>query len=241
MGIIDKFGEMLKGKSKSQEPLDRYQNLVKKEPGNAKAHLKLAELYQKKGDKKKAVAEYLTASLPKVPFLWSSLLGWWCVHALGKIVGQAGYEGQSRSWIDEWLLGIVIAGALRDQGLDEPEAWQVVGRIKWLTSHQRWFALDAPSIHARAYHVLETLLKDDQVQQFLQVNRYQGVLWFNKEAFEQLLWWLTLLAVVEIGVDPLRPEAEVTREMLACYEVVQLLHRAEEKSDYQVEKLLSVV
>lgn len=62
MGIIDKFGDMLKGKSKSQEPFDRYQNLVKKEPGNAKAHLKLAELYQKKGDKKKAIAEYLMAA-----------------------------------------------------------------------------------------------------------------------------------------------------------------------------------
>lgn len=62
MGILDKFGDMLKGKAKSQEPLDRYTNLVKKEPGNAKAHLKLAELYQKKGDKKKAVAEYLMAA-----------------------------------------------------------------------------------------------------------------------------------------------------------------------------------
>ena len=62
MGIIDKFGEMLKGKSKAQEPLDRYTNLVKKEPGNAKAHLKLAEIYQKKGDKKKAIAEYLMAA-----------------------------------------------------------------------------------------------------------------------------------------------------------------------------------
>jgi len=62
MGIIDKFGDMLKGKSKIQEPLDRYTNLVKKEPGNAKAHLKLAELYQKKGDKKKAIAEYLMAA-----------------------------------------------------------------------------------------------------------------------------------------------------------------------------------
>ncbi len=62
MGIIDKFGEMLKGKSKTQEPFDRYSNLVKKEPGNAKAHLKLAELYQKRGDKKKAIAEYLMAA-----------------------------------------------------------------------------------------------------------------------------------------------------------------------------------
>jgi tetratricopeptide (TPR) repeat protein len=62
MGIIDKFGDMLRGKAKSQEPFDRYMNLVKKEPGNAKAHLKLAEIYQKKGDKKKAVAEYLMAA-----------------------------------------------------------------------------------------------------------------------------------------------------------------------------------
>ena len=62
MGIVEKFGEILKGKSKTQEPMDRYLNLVRKEPGNAKAHLKLAELYQKKGDKKKAIAEYLMAA-----------------------------------------------------------------------------------------------------------------------------------------------------------------------------------
>jgi len=62
MGIVDKFRAILRGASKTQEPIDKYLNLVKKEPGNAKAHLKLAELYQKKGDKKKAVAEYLMAA-----------------------------------------------------------------------------------------------------------------------------------------------------------------------------------
>jgi len=62
MRIVEKFREILKGKSKIQEPMDRYLNLVKKEPGNANAHLKLAELYQKQGDKKKAIAEYLMAA-----------------------------------------------------------------------------------------------------------------------------------------------------------------------------------
>jgi hypothetical protein len=189
----------------------------------------------------RAVVEYLTANLPDVPFLWGSLLGWWCVHSLGKIVGQAGFEGQSRSWVDEWLLGKVIAGALRDLGLDEPAAWQAVGLIKLLTGHQRWFAVDAPDTRSRAYQVLKALLQDDEVQLFLQVNRYQGVLWFNKEAFGQLLWWLLLLAVVEIGADPLRPAAETAGDILACYEVVQHLHQAEGKSDYQVEKLLRVI
>jgi tetratricopeptide (TPR) repeat protein len=57
------FGGLLKrGKSKSMEPMSQYLTLVKKEPGNAKAHLKLAEMYQKKGDKKKAISEYLIAA-----------------------------------------------------------------------------------------------------------------------------------------------------------------------------------
>ena len=130
---------------------------------------------------------------------------------------------------------------MQDLGLDEPAAWYAVDLIKLLASHQRWFAVDAPSVRARAYRILESLLKDGQVQQFVQVNRYQGALWFNQEAFEQLLWWLLLLAVVEISVDPLCPADEVTKKILACYEVIQLLRQAEERSDYQVEKLLREV
>ncbi len=63
MGIVDKLGRLLKkGQPKTQDPMERYLALVKKEPGNATAHLKLAELYQKKGDKKKAIAGYLLAA-----------------------------------------------------------------------------------------------------------------------------------------------------------------------------------
>jgi tetratricopeptide (TPR) repeat protein len=63
MGIGDTLKSFLKrGKSKSHEPMDRYLNLVKKEPGNAQAHLKLAEMYQKRGDKKRAISEYLLAA-----------------------------------------------------------------------------------------------------------------------------------------------------------------------------------
>jgi tetratricopeptide (TPR) repeat protein len=67
MGLIDKFGDILgSGKSKGGSPKgkaqERYLDLVQKEPENAKAHLKLAEIYQKKGEKHKAVEEYLLAA-----------------------------------------------------------------------------------------------------------------------------------------------------------------------------------
>jgi glycosidase len=185
--------------------------------------------------------EYITALLDADPQIWGSLLSWWCTHALGKIVGQVGFESQSRSWIDEWLLGKVTAAALRDLELDESAAWQAVGIVKILTSHQRWYATPPPDAPSRAYRVLESLLKDAEVHQFLQVNRYQGLLWFNKEAFEQLLWWLLLTAVVDLCADPCRTAAEVAKEILARYQVIQQLHQAKEKSDYQVEKLLQAI
>jgi tetratricopeptide (TPR) repeat protein len=67
MRLIDKFGNFLKpGRAKEEKAKDKaqekYLDLVHKEPDNAKAHMKLAETYQKKGEKKKAVEEYLLAA-----------------------------------------------------------------------------------------------------------------------------------------------------------------------------------
>jgi glycosidase len=174
------------------------------------------------------------------PFVWGTLLGWLFTHALGKIVGQADFEQQSRSWIDEWLLGKIIARTLQELGLGEASGQGAVTLIKLLTSHQRWFEVQAPE-EERAYQVLEPLLRDGEVQQFLQINRHQGVLWFNKEAFDQLPWWMLVVAAVAIMADPLRPASEADEEMLACYEVVEKLYLAEEKSGYQVENLLAEV
>ncbi len=50
------------GKKKSQENLQPYLELVSKEPMNAVAHLKVAEIYQKQGEKKMARSEYLRAA-----------------------------------------------------------------------------------------------------------------------------------------------------------------------------------
>ena len=85
------------------------------------------------------------------------------------------------------------------------------------------------------------MLKDSDVQQFLQVNRYNDILWFNKESFDELLWWLMLIAAVEVSSDPQRSPAKVMKELQGCYEILQALHEAEKKSAYQVEKMLEAV
>jgi hypothetical protein len=184
--------------------------------------------------------KYLQTNLGDDPAVWGSLLGWLFVHSLGKVLHETDFEAQSRSWIDEWLLGKIIAGALRDLGLDEAAAWWRVALVKLLTTHQRWFESQVPG-EKQAYRVLVSWLQDSEVQQFLQVNRYQDALWFNKETFEQLLGWMALLATVQISADPQRPASQVPHEIAACYAIVQQLLRAGQQSEYQIEKLLAVL
>ncbi len=197
-----------------------------------------------KSTKQAEMAQYLSARPGEDASAWPCLLGWWSVHSLGKLAAQPrsraqGFEGQSRSWIDEWLLGKILAGTLQGLGLAEPATWRAVALIKVLTTHQRWFAAELPDSPNRAYVILETLLKDDEVQQFLGVNRYQDVLWFNKEAFEELMWWLLLVA--HVGTTPSGTLDKVSKQTLAHYDVIRRLGECAAEAGYQVEELLSLV
>jgi len=165
--------------------------------------------------------------------LWGTLLGWLCVHSLGQIVGAGDAAQQSRTWIDEWLFGKVIAETLRGLGLDDAATWHAVTAIKILTAHPR--VLET----RHTVELLESLLSDDAVQQFLRVNRWDGVLWFNQEMFEQLLAWMFASAVVEICAQPRREKTAVAKEVLARFEMVDKLQRSEAESKFQIEALLA--
>jgi tetratricopeptide (TPR) repeat protein len=66
MGLLEMLNVWVKkvkpGAANGSGEADHYLGLLLKEPGNAKAHLKLAEFHQKKGEKEKAISEYLLAA-----------------------------------------------------------------------------------------------------------------------------------------------------------------------------------
>ncbi len=188
----------------------------------------------------KAAAEYLHNGLTNSIYSWSTLFSWLFIHSLGKVAHQVDFAGRSRSWTDECRLGRTISGVLKEMGLGEATARRIVILAKLLTGHQRWFEVKE-SDQAQPHAILESLLKDGEIQQFLKINQYNGILWFNKEAFEEMLWWLMLIAALEIGFDPLRPVNAVVEKLQGCYAIIQTWHTAEEKSEYQIEKLLEVV
>jgi len=182
----------------------------------------------------------LREQISDVPFSWGVIFGWAFVRDLGKIVKARDYEEQSRSWIDEWLLGKIIRSAFGDLGCDDRRSGHAVQLIKILTGHQNWFTI-AGSRQGRSYRALRSLFEDQEVQQVLGVNRYQDILWFNKDAFESLLGWLWLIALADSTAKPGITEEEMAQEIAERYGVIQAWREAEKVSGYQVEKLLEAV
>lgn len=165
------------------------------------------------------------------------LLAWTFTHKLGRVIADEDYEERSRTWIDEWLFGKMIAQTYQDLGVEEGEAWWAVALVKLLCAHQNWYELEAAQ-NKRAFLVLNAWLQDGDVRNFLHINRYQDILWFNKESFDTLIRWMFMVAVVDILAAAEINEAAVKDQILEQYVVIEQLQKAASKSDYQVEKLL---
>jgi glycosidase len=180
---------------------------------------------------------YLQARLDDDPTIWGTLFAWWSVHSLAAIVSPHDFAQQSRSWIDEWRLGNIIAAALQDLGIAEVQAAQAVTLVKALTGHQQWAEFIGAGARS-AGMTLQTLLEDGDIRQFLQVNRFNDVLWFNKEAFDELRWWLFVIATVAILSKETTAETSVA-QITTCYDIIEQWRAAQEKSGYQVEKLIA--
>ena len=130
--------------------------------------------------------------------------------------------------------------------MDEAAAWRAVSLVKILVAHQPRRNPMSPKIGRlqppqKSAEILPTWLQDEDVQQFIQINRWQDVLWFHRESFEQLLAWMETITHLTILSDPTLDASEQTGQLAAVAEIMRELREAMEKSEYQVEKLLQAV
>jgi len=198
--------------------------------------------------------KYLHAGNPKTSpwrngdaYTWGVILGWLVTSTMGKIVLDIGYEEISRSLIDEWMLNKILVSTLGSLGLDDRSNWRAVTLIKLLTSHHAWWKMINTNPKKAdikpAYQILTSILSDNDAQGYLGVNRYQDTLWINKESFEDLMWWLYIIATVEISSQHLQTDQnnEVGKKILHCFNATTTLIEQAEASGYKLEKLLDLV
>lgn len=169
---------------------------------------------------------------------WYVLLGWIFTHRLGKMVSSDDCALQTQTWLDEWRLAKVLKKTFAILVQDEDKAERMTGIVRILIGQQNWFlaASDKPLVD-----ILKTWLSDDIIRQFLGVNRFQDVLWFNKEAYEEFIWWMMVVGMFEICADPTLTATKFIEHITALYEMIQRWLEAEKVSDYQLNKLLSEI
>ncbi|MBP1694132.1 MAG: alpha amylase, catalytic region, partial [Chloroflexi bacterium] len=175
------------------------------------------------------------------PIVWGTLLSWVANHRLSQAAFEEDSPEQARSWMTEWLLGKINVRALAGLGIDEGKAAWQVELVKLLVGFQDWYQTE-PGEELSSYMVLQSWLKDSAAQRYININRYQGILWFNKESFNELLWWMFTVAVLKIGGGLLRESedpVQVAKAIQDVFELIKELQSAEKQSDFQVEKLLA--
>jgi hypothetical protein len=179
------------------------------------------------------------------PLPWSALFTWIACRKIGAVVNPVEAAEVSRSWIDEWQLNKVIIEAFQGMGMDQGAADRGVGLIKLLISHGGGLiSPDQPTetSEKRPLQLLQAWLRDADLQRYLGFNRYQGVLWFNKESFEEWIWWAFSLAVIDLTSTTAGPLSdEMMEKIVSGYHLVRRLQQAANASEYQVDKLLEAI
>jgi hypothetical protein len=177
------------------------------------------------------VAASAKASMPVVetiedPSQQAALRLWALLGPLGSLAPGAPVGRTSRAWIEELRLAPVIAESLRARGLDEAAAWWAAERVRLLVDLPLASSLgdggagvDAPALAAR---LGEAWLDHPVVRTFLRVNAWDGVEWFHRESWDELVAWHDRLERVttppdERAVAPLA-RAQVQRRLLAAGE-----------------------
>jgi len=125
---------------------------------------------------------------------WATGYTWVVLRRLGCLSGNDSWWSVSRSWIDEFRLSKKIVELFCTVGISSEEGQGIIDIARILVSQQNWYCevLDAE----KPAQGLRELFSDTDVPDYLRVNRYHDVLWFNKERFETLMIWLGCISLI---------------------------------------------
>jgi hypothetical protein len=167
---------------------------------------------------------------------WVTLLGRFVSDALAAVAEPHGGTGAS---IEELALGPVLAGVFRDLGLglDDDSAWRLLTLIRLLGRLPLTSSVAALPAAARAPALVRALIANEAVRPYIRVNVWEGVSWFNREAFGHVLWWMSTLDALDAVSHPSLKKAQLTARLKESERLTAALAGASETSGYQLDKL----
>jgi len=229
-----KLLNVIKNYSKGSEKLENIKDLILNK-------LKKSLEYINELDKlniDKSLILPLKELLPASSFEWGILISWELIHLLGKVVSKSNYELRTRSWVDEWRLSKYIQLVLQNLATDQTkQILDSISLIKLLITHQNWAELEREKEHSENESIIAVLM-DPEVQQYLNFNRYQEILWYNAESFEKLVRWLSITKFVNT-IESIKINVKLHIEGILKNYTKYL--EASKNANFKVEKLIRIL
>jgi hypothetical protein len=165
-----------------------------------------------------------------------ALRAWILVHRLGELAGEDDALERARSWLGEWFLGATLAELLVEGGAGAEAARRAAAAVDLMIACEGWTAESAGGLPF--HRLLEKLFASPAGQRFLGVHRHRDVLWFNREAFHQMLDWLLLERSLEEVVGA---RAEAAAGLAAAHRELEELAAAGEETGWRVDDFLDAI
>ena len=181
------------------------------------------------------LSQTLLAEVEKDPRKRFLLLVW---NFLGNLAGSAnepGIDEINRQIADRGPISELITARLKEFGFSDYEAYRNSQAVRWLLDEVPDITEDSsPS------EFLDTLLADPLINDYLEINSYNEVRWFNKEKFTDLLWFQRAARFVRLATADLDSD-EVFEAILSQERLLKAIETAMESSAYQLDKLIELL
>jgi hypothetical protein len=129
----------------------------------------------------------------------AALLVWTLLSPLGSLPEGAPVGPTSRAWYEELRLAPVVADALRGRGLDEGAAWWAAERVRTLLDLPLPSTIGGRPAGTLPLRLVDAWLAHPAVRPFIRVNAWDGVEWFHRESWDELLAWMARLERIVVA------------------------------------------
>jgi hypothetical protein len=179
---------------------------------------------------------------------------------LRDILGETGNGREAKLLIDHWHLDRKFRETYQGLNIRGDEAWRVVELFKGLLKRTAPVEYMQQTPKALAKTLAEEALESSEYKDILGLNQFDNAIWFNKECFDDTLFYISLFVTLEhsdtfkvadtkakgkktVSKKAVVPEEKNDSEAVwfkrikATAEIVKLFQAAEEKAGYKLEEL----
>ncbi len=147
-----------------------------------------------------------------------------------------------QNFLDQNPVRKLLQESLRSVGYSDHEAWKNSQALIWMLSIKELPLLKTEkSMKDTALAIFNNSLGNQDFKDFLEVNRYNEIDWYNGERFDQMLSLWQAAQIILVFSDQKRKQPEIKARLESIHGIVSHFAQAGKLADYQIEKLIKAL